>query len=210
MIFEELKSRYAWATTELNYQTPFQLLASVILSAQCTDKRVNIVTPKLFAKLPDAKTMSESSQEEIFELIQSISYPNSKSKNLLGMAQRLHTVYHDEIPRTQKELVTLPWVGEKTAKVVLHVLYDENVIAVDTHVHRVANRLWLVKTNAPLQTSKQLEKIVPENYKSFAHHGMILFGRYQCTAIKPRCSDCPFQHICPYFSKVLTKTGKYK
>ncbi len=209
-IFQELQRRYEGSTTELHYETPFQLLASVILSAQCTDKRVNMVTPHLFAQFPDAQTMSKASVDDIFSLIQSISYPNSKAKNLLGMAKKLHDLHHGGVPNDFKALVELPWVWEKTAKVVLHVLYDENVIAVDTHVHRIANRLWLVKTNSPLQTSKQLEKVVPEHYKSFAHHGMILFGRYHCTAIKPRCSDCPFQQICPHFKKVLSKNGKHK
>lgn len=229
IVFTELGKRYGNSTTELQYETPFQLLICVMLSAQTTDKRVNMITPALFKKYPDALSMSKATAEDILPFIRTVNYANSKSRHIAATAKILATnskLLHEEkmkrgseeklwsqndmIPSTFEGLVALPGVGEKTAKVLLNTLFGHKVIAVDTHVHRVSNRLWLVKTTTPLQTSKQLEKIVPEKYKSRAHHGLIFFGRYTCVAVKPHCSGCPFQKICPYFVKVLSKNHKYK
>lgn len=191
--------------TELNYETPYQLLVSVILSAQCTDKRVNMVTPSLFQAYPDIERLAVAEVPEVFEEIRSISYPNNKAKHLVGMAQRVRDVYAGEIPMTVDELVTLPGVGRKTANVITSVLDQQPNMAVDTHVFRVAARIGLT-TNAKnvLQAEKQLVAHIPKALIHKAHHWLILHGRYTCIARKPKCEDCGITLSCKYFAKNKT------
>jgi endonuclease III len=185
------------AETELFYDNPFQLLVAVILSAQCTDKRVNLTTPFIFEKYPDSKTMSNASFEDMFALIKSISYPNNKAKHLIGMAQLLEQNYAGVVPMTVEELIKLPGVGRKTANVITSVIDHQPNMAVDTHVFRVSARLGLT-TNAktPLATEKQLIKLIPKDLIHKAHHWLILHGRYTCTARSPKCSSCGLLTIC--------------
>ncbi|MBK6633283.1 MAG: endonuclease III [Chitinophagaceae bacterium] len=192
------------AETELIYNSPFQLLVAVILSAQCTDKRVNLTTPGIFEKYPDADTMSKATFEELFPLIKSISYPNNKTRHLIGMANMLIGKFHGEVPMTVDELVKLPGVGRKTANVITSVIDNQPNMAVDTHVYRVSARLGLT-TNArsPLETEKQLIKNLPAPYVHIAHHWLILHGRYICTARKPRCGDCGLISICKFVNKKI-------
>ncbi|MEE0961143.1 MAG: endonuclease III [Bacteroidales bacterium] len=199
--FEQLKGLFPDAQTELNYDTPFQLLVAVILSAQCTDKRVNLVTPELFKRFPTAKQMSESSEEEILRYIKSISYPNAKSKNLLKMAQRLESVYNGILPETREELTTLAGVGRKTANVICAVLYNQSVMPVDTHVHRVSRRIGLTdKAKTPLDTEKQLmSNLKNESDIALLHHRLILLGRYICKARKPGCEECTLKECCKFY-----------
>lgn len=207
-VFEELTKRYAGSTTELIYDTPFQLLVSVIMSAQTTDKQVNKVTAKFFDTIKWPKDILKLKPEKWESMIAGVNYYKNKAKNIYKMAGILvdkakSKKYKEEyrIPDTQEELVKLPWVWEKTAKVILQVLYWHDVIAVDTHVHRVTNRLWIVTTNEPLQTSKILEAKVPPEFRWDAHHGLILFGRYHCVARNPKCESCPFTKICAWYKK---------
>ena len=190
------------AETELEYENPFQLLVAVILSAQCTDKRVNLVTPDLLRDFPNPKKMSETDFDTLFPYIKSISYPNNKTKHLIGMAQMLAADFGSKIPETIDELVKLPGVGRKTANVIASVVYNQPAMAVDTHVFRVSARLGLT-TNAktPLDTEKQLVKNIPEEYIAIAHHWLILHGRYTCLARKPNCEKCGLQEFCKYFQK---------
>ena len=176
-------------------------MVAVILSAQCTDKRVNIVTPALFERYSSVKSMAESSQEEIYSYIKSISYPNSKSRNLKKMAERLHEVYHDEIPDDPQELQTLAGVGRKTAMVILAVLYKRAVMPVDTHVHRVSARIGLtLKAKNVLETERQLlSNLTNAEDMSLIHHQLILLGRYICKARKPMCEQCTLKECCKYF-----------
>lgn len=199
--FEQLKGLFPDAQTELNYDTPFQLLVAVILSAQCTDKRVNLVTPELFKRFPTAKQMSESSEEEILRYIKSISYPNAKSKNLLKMSQRLESVYNGILPETREELTTLAGVGRKTANVICAVLYNQSVMPVDTHVHRVSRRIGLTdKAKTPLDTEKQLmSNLKNESDIALLHHRLILLGRYICKARKPECEECTLKECCKFY-----------
>lgn len=201
LTIEKLKELFPNADTELHYETPFQLLVAVILSAQCTDKRVNIVTPALFERYASVKSMAESSQEEIYSYIKSISYPNSKSRNLKKMAERLHEVYHDEIPDDPKELQTLAGVGRKTAMVILAVLYKRAVMPVDTHVHRVSARIGLtLGAKNVLETERQLlSNLTNAEDMSLIHHQLILLGRYICKARKPMCEQCTLRECCKYF-----------
>lgn len=227
-VFEELHKRYAGATTELVYDTPFQLLVAVIMSAQTTDKQVNKVTAHFFDAIQHPKDILAISPEKWESMIQWVNYYKNKAKNIYKLSEILcANIIYDEyeknvekkipidtkikkefikkrwyrIPNTQEDLITLPGVGEKTAKVILQVLYGQAVIAVDTHVHRVTNRLGIVKTNEPLQTSKILEGKVPAEFRIDAHHGLILFWRYHCTARNPQCGNCPFHNICPWYKK---------
>lgn len=188
---------------ELEFSTPFQLLVAVMLSAQCTDKRVNIVTKSLFAVFPDAFSMSKSNEEEIFKLIRSVTYPNAKAKHLLAAAKIVAEEYNGEIPNDEKLLQRLPGVGRKTANVVLAVLFNAPKMPVDTHVHRVSQRIGLV-TNAKnvLQTEMQLVKYIPESDIPDAHHYLILHGRYVCTARNPKCEECGISRWCKYFGKL--------
>jgi len=190
------------AETELLYDDPFQLLVAVILSAQCTDKRVNITTPYIFEKYPDALSMSQAGFDDLFPLIKSISYPNNKTKHLLGMSKMLLEKFGGQVPMTVDELVQLPGVGRKTANVITSVIDNQPNMAVDTHVFRVSARLGLT-TNAktPLAAEKQLIKHLPEQYVYVAHHWLILHGRYICTARKPRCSECGLNGICKFVKK---------
>lgn len=188
------------AETELQYKNPFQLLVAVILSAQCTDKRVNMITPALFKDYPNAEALAASTPETIFTYIKSISYPNNKAKHLVGMAQTLLKEFGGKIPHEVDELVKLPGVGRKTANVIASVVYDKPTMAVDTHVFRVSARLGLT-TNAknPLQAEQQLVKNIPENLVPKAHHWLILHGRYVCLARKPLCEKCKLTEWCKYF-----------
>ena len=187
------------AETELLYDNPFQLLVAVILSAQCTDKRVNLTTPIIFEKYPDATSLSKASFEGLFTLIKSISYPNNKTKHLIGMANMLLEKFNGEVPMTVDELIELPGVGRKTANVITSVVDQQPNMAVDTHVFRVSARIGLT-TNAktPLATEKQLIENLPEEYVYKAHHWLILHGRYVCTARSPKCSDCGLKTVCKF------------
>lgn len=188
------------AETELHYNDPFQLLVAVILSAQCTDKRVNMTTPALFAAYPDADAMAKATPEEIFSYIHSISYPNNKSKHLVGMAQKLVADFGGQVPSDVDELQTLPGVGRKTANVIASVVFNLPALAVDTHVFRVANRIGLTKNSKnPLQTERELTKHIPPEKIPIAHHWLILHGRYVCQARKPHCTECSIADICIYF-----------
>ena len=187
------------AETELLYDNPFQLLVAVILSAQCTDKRVNLTTPFIFEKYPDAASLSKASFGELFSIIKSISYPNNKTKHLIGMANMLLDKFNGEVPMTVDELVQLPGVGRKTANVITSVVDQQPNMAVDTHVFRVSARLGLT-TNAktPFATEKQLIENLPEEYVYKAHHWLILHGRYVCTARSPKCSSCGLKPVCKF------------
>ncbi|HTC00229.1 MAG TPA: endonuclease III [Ferruginibacter sp.] len=190
------------AETELTYDNPFELLVSVILSAQCTDKRVNATTPEIFRKYPDARRMSKATFDDLFPLIKSISYPNNKTKHLIGMATMLQENFSGEVPMTVDELMLLPGVGRKTANVITSVIDEQPNMAVDTHVFRVSNRLGLTKNSkTPLATEKELIKNIPEKYIHTAHHWLILHGRYICTARNPKCVECGLKSICIYYKK---------
>ncbi len=192
------------AETELLYDNPFQLLVAVILSAQCTDKRVNLTTPSIFEKYPDAESLSKASFEELFPLIRSISYPNNKTKHLIGMAQMLMEKFNGEVPLTVDELILLPGVGRKTANVITSVVDQQPNMAVDTHVFRVSARIGLtVGATTPLAAEKQLIKYIPSELVHKAHHWLILHGRYTCIARNPKCKDCGIQDACRYFQKQL-------
>ena len=192
------------AKTELMYDTPYQLLVAVILSAQCTDKRVNQTTPIIFESYPDIESLSEASPESLFPLIKSISYPNNKTNHLIGMAKKVMSDFGGKIPMTVEELMKLPGVGRKTANVITSVIDNQPNMAVDTHVFRVANRIGLVKAKTPLETEKQLVKNLPEDLIYVAHHWLILHGRYVCVARKPKCEICGLKPACKYYEK-LTK-----
>lgn len=189
------------ADTELHYSTPFELLVAVILSAQCTDKRVNMITPRLFKQYPTAEIMARAEVEDIFELIRSVSYPNSKAKYLVSMAKMLVEQFGGEVPEEREQLMKLPGVGRKTANVIAAVVYHRPTMAVDTHVFRVANRIGLT-TNAktPLETELTLIKYIPEVLIPKAHHWLILHGRYICVARKPHCWECGLAPYCRYFA----------
>ena len=189
------------AETELDYTDPYELLVAVILSAQCTDKRVNLITPPFFQKYPDVSALAHSSQEQVFELIKSCSYPNNKAKHLLGMARKLTEDFNGIVPDTMEKLQQLPGVGRKTANVILSVAFQKPAMAVDTHVFRVSKRIGLT-TNAktPLETEKQLVKYIPEDLIPIAHHWLILHGRYVCIARKPKCESCGVAQFCKFFS----------
>jgi len=189
------------AETELCYDNPYQLLVAVILSAQCTDKRVNITTPSIFEKYPDVKSMSKASFDELFPLVKSISYPNNKTKHLIGMAQKVIEKFEGKIPMTVDELVQLPGVGRKTANVITSVVDKQPNMAVDTHVFRVSKRIGLVPQSAstPFAVEKELIKNIPENLIYKAHHWLILHGRYTCLARSPKCEKCGISEACRYF-----------
>jgi len=189
------------AETELYYDNPFQLLVAVILSAQCTDKRVNITTPAIFEKYPDAKAMSKAKFEDLFSLIKSISYPNNKTKHLIGMATMLQEQFSGIVPMKVEELMKLPGVGRKTANVITSVIDNQPNMAVDTHVFRVSARIGLT-TNAktPKEAEKQLIKHIEKIYIYKAHHWLILYGRYICTARNPKCSECGLNRVCKFFN----------
>ncbi len=190
------------AQTELHYETPFQLLVAVVLSAQCTDKRVNMVTPALFAAYPTPEAMAAAGAEEIFAYISSVSYPHNKSQHLAGLARMLVSDFGSQVPSDIDQLQRLPGVGRKTANVVAAVVFDLPAMPVDTHVFRVANRIGLTRNSkTPLQTEQQLVKHIPPEKLSTAHHWLILHGRYVCQARKPRCGECGISHLCTHFSR---------
>ncbi|MBX9785132.1 MAG: endonuclease III [Chitinophagaceae bacterium] len=195
------------AETELLYDNPYQLLVAVILSAQCTDKRVNLTTPAIFERYPSPKELAATTFDELFPLIKSISYPNNKTKHLIGMAQKLMHEFGGEVPLTVEQLITLPGVGRKTANVITSVIDAQPNMAVDTHVFRVSKRLGLVKqsASAPLAVEKELIKHFPKELIHKAHHWLILHGRYTCVARNPKCRECGLQQFCPYFQKQLKK-----
>ncbi|UCS94391.1 endonuclease III [Echinicola marina] len=195
------------AETELEYETPFQLLIAVVLSAQCTDKRINMVTPALFRDFPTPEHLASSTFDELFPYIKSVSYPNNKTKHLLGLGKMLVEDFNSEIPSTVKELVKLPGVGRKTANVITSVVWNQPNMAVDTHVFRVSKRLGLVPQNAktPLEVEKQLIKHIPKEHIHIAHHWLILHGRYVCLARKPKCEACDITHFCRYYEKNKAK-----
>jgi endonuclease-3 len=189
---------YPQAETELHYTNPYELLVAVILSAQCTDKRINLVTPRLFERYPTPESLSASTAEEVFEYIRSVSYPNNKSKNLIGMARVLVNDFNSEVPNTIEDLQKMPGVGRKTANVIASVIYNQPAMAVDTHVFRVSHRLGLVPKTAknPLLVEKELIKYLPKDKISVAHHWLILHGRYVCIARTPKCPECELKDFC--------------
>ncbi len=189
------------AQTELHYNNPYQLLVAVILSAQCTDKRINQVTPALFQRFPTPKSLAETTPDIVFDYIRSVSYPNNKAKHLVGMANMLVNEFHNEVPSDVNQLQKMPGVGRKTANVIASVVYDAPAMAVDTHVFRVANRLGLTKGKTPLAVEKDLVKNLPEHTIATAHHWLILHGRYVCLARSPKCNICPISDFCLYYEK---------
>lgn len=193
------------AETELIYNNTYELLVAVILSAQCTDKRVNITTPEIFKKYPTLQHLSSATFEELFPLIKSISYPNNKTKHLIGMSQKVMNEFNGKIPMTVEELILLPGVGRKTANVITSVIDQQPNMAVDTHVYRVSARLGLTKKNATfLQAEKELTKNLPKELIHKAHHWLILHGRYTCIARKPKCEKCDLTKICIHFKTIST------
>lgn len=204
------------AETELHYSNPFELLIAVILSAQCTDKRINLITPALFRDFPTPEALAASSPEVVFEYIRSASYPNNKSKHLVGMAQMLVKDFNSEVPDNLNDLIKLPGVGRKTANVIQSVVFNKAAMAVDTHVFRVSHRIGLVneKHTTPFAVEKELVKHIPEEVISTAHHWLILHGRYTCTARAPKCEKCDLKLLCKHYKKennikeVKTPTAK--
>lgn len=191
------------AETELHYSDPFELLIAVILSAQCTDKRVNMITPTLYHDFPTPEALAASSPEVIFEYIRSVSYPNNKAKHLVGMARMLVNDFHSQIPDTLEDLIKLPGVGRKTANVIQSVVFHKAAMAVDTHVFRVSHRIGLVSESCttPLSVEKELVKHIPEELIPIAHHWLILHGRYICQARTPKCDNCGLQLMCQYYCR---------
>ena len=205
-IIEYFQQAMPVAESELNYRNPFELLVAVILSAQCTDKRVNMTTPALFEAYPSPQAMAEASAEDIFPYIKSISYPNNKAKHLAAMARMLCEEFGGEVPSDLKELQRLPGVGRKTANVIGAVIWQKEVMPVDTHVFRVAARIGLSRgAKTPLQTELQLEKNIPSHLLPIAHHWLILHGRYVCTARSPKCAECGIKVWCRHFSAKKTE-----
>jgi endonuclease-3 len=199
---EYFQMTYPAAQTELVYQNPFELIVAVILSAQCTDKRVNIITPRLMEKYPDASSMAKAEPGEIFEYIKSCTYPNNKARHLSGMSRMLMTEFGGIVPSEPEQLQHLPGVGRKTANVVASVVFRKPVIAVDTHVFRVSNRIGLVKNaKTPLSVEIQLTRHIPGNLIHEAHHWLLLHGRYVCKARNPLCSECGLSEFCKYYRK---------
>ena len=188
------------AESELHFASPYQLLVATILSAQCTDKRVNLTTPALFSAYPTPQALAEASFDDVLELIRSISYPNSKARHLIGMAQKLVADFGGEVPSDIDALMSLPGVGRKTANVVASITWRQPVIAVDTHVFRVSRRLGLSRGTTPRAVELDLEKHIPEDLRPIAHHWLILHGRYICTAQKPKCASCPLEQWCKDFA----------
>lgn len=209
---ERFKNILAWfeanmpvAESELNYRNPYELLVAVMLSAQCTDKRVNMVTPALFEAYPTPELLAKATSDEVFEYVKSVSYPRSKAEHLVAMAQRLVEVYHGEVPDTIEELQTMQGVGRKTANVVCAVIWNQPTMAVDTHIFRVSERIGLTTgSKNPLQTERQLVKYIPAEVIPKAHHWLLLHGRYICQARKPKCEQCGLKEFCRFFEKKMT------
>ena len=201
-VIELFEANMPVAETELHYESPYQLLVAVILSAQCTDKRVNLVTPALFEAFPTPNDMAAATIEEIFPYIRSVSYPNNKARSLSGMAKMLVEEYGGEIPRNIDRLMALPGVGRKTANVILAVIFGESAMAVDTHVFRVSERIGLTTgSKTPFATEKKLMKYIPSEIVPKAHHWLILHGRYVCKARKPECLDCYLKDACRHYQQ---------
>ena len=209
LIADRYKHILAWfaanmpvAESELNYRNPYELLVAVMLSAQCTDKRVNMVTPALFAAYSTPELLAKATSDEVFEYVKSVSYPRSKAEHLVAMAQRLVEVYHGEVPDTIEELQTMQGVGRKTANVVCAVIWNQPTMAVDTHIFRVSERIGLTTgSKNPLQTERQLVKHIPAEVIPKAHHWLLLHGRYVCQARKPKCEQCGIADFCRFFEK---------
>lgn len=201
-VIEWFRQNMPVAETELHYQTPFQLLVAVILSAQCTDKRINMVTPALFEAYPTPEAMAGATAEEIYEYIKSVTFPNNKAKSLVGMANALVELHGGEVPSDMDALVKIPGVGRKTANVILSVVFDKAAIAVDTHVYRVSNRIGLTDGSPnPLATERTLVKHIPSELLGKAHHWILLHGRYVCTARRPKCMECGLRPYCKYYGR---------
>ena len=194
------------AETELIYNNPYQLLVAVILSAQCTDKRINQVTPALFQRFPDARALADVTPDIVFDYIRSVSYPNNKAKHLVGMAKMLVNDFNNQVPSDVKELQKLPGVGRKTANVIASVVYNAPAMAVDTHVFRVSRRIGLTNGKTVLAVEKDLVKNLPEELIYIAHHWLILHGRYVCVARSPKCSICEITHMCRYYERITKPT----
>lgn len=188
--------------TELHYNSPFEILVAVMLSAQCTDKRVNLVTPALFKSYPTAQAMTKATAADILQFISSVSYPNSKAKHLQAMAAMLIDKFNGEVPDNMTDLTSLPGVGRKTANVVMGTVFNKPTIAVDTHVFRVANRIGLTKGKTPLEVENTLTKNIPPELRYKAHHWLLLHGRYICKSQRPDCLNCPITQFCAHFSKL--------
>ncbi|TAG24200.1 MAG: endonuclease III [Cytophagia bacterium] len=203
LLVNHFSERYPEVETELHYRNPYELLVAVILSAQCTDKRVNMVTPPLFERFPDAQALANGTVEEVFQYIRSVSYPNNKAKHLVGMGRMLLEEFGSEVPSNIEDLQKMPGVGRKTANVIVSVIYNQPAMAVDTHVFRVSHRVGLVPKNAttPLAVEKELVKYIPKDLIARAHHWLILHGRYVCVARSPRCQTCELTAVCKYFEK---------
>ena len=199
LVLDYFRKNSPVVSTELKFNNTFQLLVATMLSAQCTDRRINEVTPALFEKYPDARALAEASEEQVLEYIKSVSYPNSKARHLVEMARMLVADFNAEVPSNTEQLVKLPGVGRKTANVVQAVAYGKPTMAVDTHVFRVSRRLGLAgKTdNTPVKVEMQLTKNIPVDDIPNAHHWLLLHGRYVCTSRKPHCNECPFDGFCP-------------
>ena len=200
IILDYLKELFPDASCELNFSTDFQLLVAVILSAQCTDKRVNIVTPILFEKYPDANAMQDAKQEDVENIIRSCGFYREKAKHIISASKDICEKFGGKLPRDRDDMQTLAGVGRKTANVICSNVYDDNVIAVDTHVLRVSNRLGLANTSNPNICETNLEKLFKKQLKDL-HHRLVLFGRYYCTARKPKCESCKLKNICIYYKK---------
>ena len=195
-ILEYFKANVPVAQSELDFSNPYELIVAVVLSAQCTDKRVNLTTPELFKRYPTPQHLAAASEDEVFELIKSISYPRNKAHHLIGLAQKLISDFGGEVPSDIDSLMSLPGVGRKTANVVASIVYDKPVIAVDTHVFRVSHRLGLSRGKTPFEVELDLERHIPADLRPIAHHWLILHGRYVCTAKKPQCEDCGLKDWC--------------
>ncbi len=201
-VIERFLEHMPVAVTELHYSNPYELIVAVILSAQCTDKRVNMITPALFEAFPTPEALAAASVDEIFEKIKSVSYPNNKARSLSGMAQKLVADFGSEVPATMDQLLTLPGVGRKTANVILSVVFGQAAMAVDTHVFRVAERIGLTtRSRSPLETERRLMKYIPRQHVATAHHWLILHGRYVCKARKPLCSNCFLTDLCRQYQR---------
>lgn len=203
LFLEYFTTHYPEPQTELQYSNPFELLVAVILSAQCTDKRINMITPALFERYPTAEALANGVYEEVFSYVRSVSYPGNKSKHLLGMARMLVNDFQSEVPGTVEQLQNLPGVGRKTANVILSIIFNQPAMAVDTHVFRVSKRLGLAaqSANTPVAVEKQLMAHIPQKWVSRSHHWLILHGRYICVARNPKCNICPLTSFCRYYEK---------
>ena len=202
-VLNHYRERMPHVSTELEFGSVFQLLVATVLSAQCTDKRINQVTPELFRRFPDAQAMAKADVEEVLEYVKSVSYPNTKSQHLVDMARMMVEQFGSEVPQDMKDLMKLPGVGRKTANVIQAVGFGRSAIAVDTHVYRVSHRLGLVspKANTPAKVEEELKKYIPEEDRADAHHWLLLHGRYICQSRMPRCGECPFDGFCPKLLK---------